>query len=43
MSKFVLVELADDGTAQATELTDPITVSQPITIPLSALLPEPLA
>jgi hypothetical protein len=42
-SKFVLVEVKDDGTVSATVLSDPVTVqeSDAISIPLSALIPPP--
>lgn len=44
-SKFVLVEVKDDGSVGATVLTDPVTVqeSDAISIPLSALIPPPAA
>lgn len=39
MTTYLLVELADDGTATATALTDPITVTEPVSIPLASLFP----
>jgi hypothetical protein len=41
MPTYLLVELADDGTASATTLTDPITVTEPVDIPLASLIPAP--
>ena len=40
MSSFVLVEIADDGSVQATKLTDPVVVTQTVTIPLASLFPQ---
>lgn len=44
-SKFILVEIKDDNSISAIQLSDPVTVqeSDAITIPLSALLPPPPA
>lgn len=42
MPRFLLVELADDGTATVTELTDPIVVTEPVSIPLVSLFPAPV-
>lgn len=39
MTTYLLVEIADDGTASATALTDPITVTEPVQIPLASLIP----
>jgi len=43
MSTFVLVEVKDDGTVDATALTDPVTVNEAITVPLASLFPPPQA
>lgn len=43
MSEFVLVEVADDGSVNATKLTDPVQVTQTVTIPLATLFPETVA
>lgn len=40
MSEFVLVEVADDGSVNAVKLTDPVQVTQTVTIPLATLFPE---
>lgn len=39
MPTYLLVEIADDGTATATALTDPVEVSTTVAIPLADLLP----
>ena len=39
MPTYLLIELADDGTVTATNLADPVTVNEPVTIPLASLLP----
>lgn len=41
MSTFVLLEVADDGTVQATKLSDPVTVNESVQIPLASLFPPP--
>lgn len=41
MPKYLLVEIADDGTASVTEVTDPAVVTGPISIPLASLFPTP--
>lgn len=43
MSTFLLVEIADDGTASVVTLSDPVTVTEPIAIPLASLIPAPVA
>lgn len=40
MSTFVLLEVADDGTVNATKLTDPVTVTESVSVPLSSLFPQ---
>ncbi|HZL19878.1 MAG TPA: hypothetical protein VFG23_19240 [Polyangia bacterium] len=42
MPTYILLELADDGSVSATALTDPVTLTTPITVtdvPLADLLP----
>ena len=39
MATYVLVELADDGTTTATPLTDPVSVTTTVDVPLATLLP----
>jgi hypothetical protein len=41
MSAYYLVEVADDGTPSITVLTDPVQVTQEVSIPLASLLPAP--
>lgn len=42
MSTYILVEIAGDGSVNATGLTDPITVTEPVDIPLASLFPKPV-
>jgi hypothetical protein len=39
MPTYLLVELADDGTATATALTDPVEVATTVQVPLASLFP----
>lgn len=40
MSTFLLVQVDDSGTPSVVALTDPVTVTESVSIPLSALFPE---
>ncbi len=39
MSTYLLVEVAKDGTASVTTLTDPVSVTTTVELPLADLLP----
>jgi hypothetical protein len=41
MPTYILTELAGDGTVSSTILTDPVSVTEAIDVPLASLLPQP--
>lgn len=41
MSTFVLLEIADDGSVSAMKLTDPVSVTETVQVPLASLFPAP--
>lgn len=41
MTTYLLVEIADDGTATTVQLTDPVAVTATVAVKLADLLPQP--